>query len=212
MTIVPLVVGYFAIQWNRANYLGKSPEQIVAMGRDKWTDLYGKKVGDSTKDMCDAQEKYATALRNLNERAMKRLPRTRQTWLQSMRKDAVEYASTAHQIGSILTGGGTIWQPINATIAPDVEELVADSIVGKKMPLYKMKSFDAAMDELKVVINQSKDDVGEHAAELPMLTQKMSHQQKQLEALLAHANTNDVTRVRLFMHKKIDVAKGSDMR
>ncbi|MEI8282471.1 MAG: hypothetical protein WCG75_08710, partial [Armatimonadota bacterium] len=80
MTIVPLVVGYFAIQWNRANFLGKSPEQIVAMGRERWTDIYSKKFGQEPTQVRNAEEKYGIALQNLNDRAISRLPRTRQIW------------------------------------------------------------------------------------------------------------------------------------
>ena len=210
MTIVPLVVGYFAIQWNRGNFLGKTPEQIVAMGRDKWSDLYGTKVGLSTRDMSDAQEKFGLALLNLNDRAIKRLPRSKQIWLHDIRKTTTEYAMDAHMIGRITSGGGTIWQNYDSTIAPDIEEIVSDCITDKPMPMVKMKSFEASMQELDKSIAESKDVAGEQYQEIPKYRRAMSKTQNQLEKLFVGARQNDVTRIRLFMHRKIEVAKGNE--
>ena len=211
MSIVPLVVGYFAIQWNRANFLGKSPEQIVAMGRQKWSDLYGNKVGQSTRDMVAAEEKYALALQNLNDRAMKRLTKTKQIWLQDVRKTTKAYANEAHRIGEIVTGGGTMWRTFDASIAPDVEEIISDCIVNKPMPTYKMKSFEAAMKELDTTISEAKETAGEQYREIPKHRLAMAQKQTSLEKLFTNARQNDVTRIRLFMHRKIEVARGNDM-
>lgn len=208
MSIVPFVVGYFAIQWNRANFLGKSPEQIVAMGREKWTDLYGNKVGQSTRDMCDAEEKYALALQNLNDRAIRRLPKTRQVWLQGVRKNTKEYAFEAHRIGEIVSGGGTIWRTFDAAIAPDVEEVISDCIVNKQMPMIKMKSFEAAMKELDIRIAESKETAGEQFSQIPKYRRAMTMAQGHLEKLIDHGNQNDATRIRVYMHKQIEAAKG----
>ena len=38
----------------------------------------------------------------------------------------------------------------------------------------------------------------------------MSKTQNQLEKLFVGARQNDVTRIRLFMHRKIEVAKGNE--
>lgn len=212
MSIVPFVVGYFAIQWNRANFLGKSPEQIVAMGREKWSDLYGNKVGQSTRDMCDAEEKYAFALQNLNDRAMKRLPKTRQVWLDGVRKNTKAYASEAHQIGEIVTGGGTMWRTFNSTIGADVEQVISDCITDKPMPMIKMKSWESAMADLDHVIATSKDAAGDQYKEIPTHRTALAHDQKLLEGMFSNARQNDVTRIRVFMHRKIEVAKGDNLR
>ncbi|MBI1332992.1 MAG: hypothetical protein GC165_08935 [Armatimonadetes bacterium] len=208
MSIVPFVVGYFAIQWNRANYLGKTPEQIVAMGRKKWSDLYGSKVGLSTRDMCDADEKYGIALRNLNDRAMKRLSRSRQEWLSSARKETIDFASNAHRVGEVLSGGGTIWRTFDASISPDVEQIISDCIVNKSMPTYKMKSFESQLKELDEAISSSdtvgeenKEQIGQHRGALIQGHSK-------LERLFLAGKSGDTTRIRLYMGQQMEEATG----
>ncbi len=215
MTIVPLVVGYFAIQWNRANFLGKSPEQIVAMGRAKWTELYSKKFGQDTLKARDAAEKFGFALQNLNDRAITRLPRTRQIWLQEVRKTTKEYASEAHQIGSIVTGGGTMCQTFDSTIHPDVEQAISDCIVDKPLPKLNLKSFGDQMQELDLVISNAKLSVDSETSQyqdLLELRSALATKQAKLLNLLAVGRHTDSTRVQDFMHQKIEVAKGDNLR
>ena len=214
MTIVPLVVGYFAIQWNRANFLGKSPEQIVAMGRQRWSDLYSKKFGQSTHEVCNAEEKYGIALKNLNDRAITRLPKARQVWLTEIRKSTREYATEAHQIGAIVSGGGSMWQTFNATILPDVEETIADCIVDKPMPTVKIKSFESDLQELDKVINQFRGEGRTSSAEYQEIAKHrtiLASKQSALVGLLSHGRQTDATRFQLYMHRKIAVARGDNL-
>jgi hypothetical protein len=204
MTIVPLVVGYFAIQWNRANFMGKSPEQIVAMGREKWAELYGKKFGESTVQVCQAQEKYGFALQNLNDRAIIRLPKTRQVWSQ-------EYAVEAHEIGSIVTGGGTMWQTFNSTILPDVEQAISDCIVNKPIPVVRMKSFESQFLTLDKIIAEAKGShsISEYSGLLKHRSNLASKHLK-LTSLLERGRQPDATKVQMYMHRKIEVASGDN--
>jgi hypothetical protein len=212
MTIVPLVVGYFAIQWNRANFLGKTPEQMVAMGREKWSELYGKKFGLSTHRICDAEEKYGIALKNLNDRAIKKLPKTRQIWLNQVRKSTQEYATEAHQIGSLMTGGGTIWQTFDATIFPDVEQTISDCIVNKPLPPVKKKSFNADIEELDQIIGKAKADQDDKRySDLLDHRKTLIAKQSQLLELLSKGHQADSTRFQLYMHRKIQVARGDNL-
>ena len=212
MTIVPLVVGYFAIQWNRANYLGKSPEQIVAMGRAKWTEIYGKKFGESTQHMCAAEEKFGIALKNLNDRAITRLPRTRQVWLQEVRQTTIEYAAEAHHIGEIVTGGGTIWQTFNATIFPDVEQVIADCITNKPVFQGRLKSFDSELNLLDNCLKRAKaKENPQKYTELVNHRSALSKRQSQLLELLSKGGQLDSTRLKIYMHHWLEIARGDEM-
>ena len=128
------------------------------MGRQRWSDIYSKKFGQSHHDLCDAEEKYGFALKNLNDRAITRLPKSRQVWLTEVRKTTREYAVEAHQIGLIVSGGGSMWQTLNATILPDVEETIADCIVDKQVTSDKLKSIELDLSELDKVISQFKNE------------------------------------------------------
>ena len=214
MTIVPLVVGYFAIQWNRASFLGKSPEQIVAMGRQRWSDIYSKKFGQSTHDLCDAEEKYGFALKNLNDRAITRLPKSRQVWLTEVRKTTREYAVEAHQIGLIVSGGGSMWQTLNATILPDVEETIADCIVDKQVTSDKLKSIELDLSELDKVISQFKNEGPTRITEYQAVAKhrtNLASKQIALNDLLKHGRQDDSSRIQLYMHRKIEVARGDNL-
>ena len=211
MTIVPLVAGYFAIQWNRGNFLGKSPEQIVAMGRSKWNELYSKKFGESTHEVCDAEEKYAIALKNLNDRAMTKLPKTRQIWLGEIRNTTKEYALEAHKIGSLVSGGGSMWQTFNATILPDIEEAISDCIVNKQVVGVRLKSFESEFESLDRVISQAKSkEATLEFSELVKHRSWLSSKQSKLMSLLENGRPADSLRIQMFMHRKIEVAR-SDM-
>lgn len=214
MTIVPLVVGYFAIQWNRASFLGKSPEQIVAMGRQRWSDIYSKKFGQSHHDLCDAEEKYGFALKNLNDRAITRLPKSRQVWLTEVRKTTREYAVEAHQIGLIVSGGGSMWQTLNATILPDVEETIADCIVDKQVTSDKLKSIELDLSELDKVISQFKNEGPTRITEYQAVAKhrtNLASKQIALNDLLKHGRQDDSSRIQLYMHRKIEVARGDNL-
>ncbi len=214
MTIVPLVVGYFAIQWNRANFLGKSPEQIVAMGRQKWSDLYGKKFGQSDNDLCNAEEKYGFALKNLNDRAITRLPKPRQVWLAEVRKTTWEYAVEAHQIGSLVSGGGSKWQTFNATILPDVEETIADCIMAKPVTAVKLKSIDLDLSELDKIISQFRNEEPTSSLEYCEIAKhrtNLASRHSALNDLLKLGRQDDSSRIQLYMHRKIAIARGDNL-
>lgn len=214
MSLVAFTVGFYTIQWTRSQYLGKTPEQIVAMGRSKWFDAYTKKYGLSTVDMADAEYKYGDALKSLNDRAIPRLDKKRGDWLKSMRKEIQGFSYSAHTVGEIIAGGGTIWRNINSTIHPDIEELIADSIKKKPMPSMKMMSYKMMMSELDTSIAKyQKDPIArpEEAKPLQTARKSMDAHWGRIEKLFASATDYDRTRFYSYLGRKIEVAKASDM-
>ena len=210
MSIVPLVVGYFAIQWNRANFMGKTPEQIVAMGRERWTDLFSKKFGQSTDRVCDAEEKYGIALQNLNDRAIQRLPKLRQNWLKEVRHSTKEFATQAHQIGSLMSGGGTMWRTFDATIYPDVEQTISDCIAGKPGSTSNLKPIDSDLVALDAKINEVKSKDQAEYREILAHRVALQSQRAKLATLLSEGRPTDSTRVQTYLLRKIDVARGEN--
>ncbi len=214
MTIVPLVVGYFAIQWNRANFLGKSPEQIVAMGRERWTDIYGKKFGQEPAQVRNAEEKYGIALQNLNDRAISRLPRTRQIWFDSVRKSTTEFVSHAHEIGLRVSRSDENWDKLDATILPDIEQAIADCIVDRPALDSTPKSFHQQFQELDLVIRYAGVSLDRNSIqyeELQQLRLALGSKQAKLLNLLAVGRHSDSIRFQEFLHRKIEIAKGTEI-
>ena len=212
MSLVALTVGFFAIQWNRAAYLGKSPEQIVAMGRDKWFAAYTKKHGESTAAMCDAETTFGDALRNLNDRALRRVPASRRAFLESARYHCTQVALRAHEVGYAVTGGGTIWHPIFAGIKPNVEQLIADAIVNKPMPMIKMKSIESRYEELSVMTKRASEEMtDESKGELKKALNEFKYQEAISRKFVEGAPESDRTRLGLFVHRQFDAAISKEM-
>lgn len=207
MSIVPLAVGFFAIQWNRANFLGKSPEQIAAMGRDKWTEMYYEKVGGSTLDMCNASEKYSIALRNLNDRASTRLPASRQKWLSAIRTLSTQYAESAHKIGRVASGGGTMWQTFDASISADVEDLISASITQKHSNPTNASSLFQANKELDASLSKSELSP-EDRQNVAKYRESMRQRELDILSVLAKGDQNDIARFKNYLHHNIEVASG----
>ncbi len=212
MSVVAMAVGFYAIQWNRGAYLGKSPEQIVAMGRDKWFAAYTKKHGEHTRGMCDAETTFGDALRNLNDRALKRLPSARRAFLESARYHCKQVAMRGHEIGYAMTGGGTMWHPIFAGIHPDVEELIAESIVNKPLPMIKMRSIESRYEEMDAIFKKASAEMTEESiTEFKKALNEFKYQESVSRKFVEGAPEYDRTRLRMFIHKQFDVAIAKEM-
>lgn len=211
MALLPFMVGFYSIQWNRAAYLGKSPEQVVAMGREKWSDAYGASLGFGTQQMSQAESKYGDALENLNDRAMGHVTSAKKAWLLSIRGLVKEYGRLSHGIGETITGGGTMWRSFDSTIHPDVEDVITKCITGKKAVTTPTKSFYTAMNELDSVIStyvgspenspESKEAIRANRAEL-------GKKHNAIMMAFASGSEADVWHFKNFMHRKLELAKG----
>jgi hypothetical protein len=215
MSIVALTVGFYTIQWNRAQYLGKTPEQIVAMGRTKWHELYGKKRGFSTVDMVECEGLYGDALKNLNDRALRKLPEMRRKWLTGMRKVATDYAYSAHSVGYFMTGGGTMWNLIDSSIYPDVEEVISACIKGGRVPAIKFASFESMYKKIEDKVAggdyldpKSANYKVEYVAKYRKDLAGLKGREKPLEAVLGKGTSEDSTRFRIYVMRKLDAATG----
>ena len=212
MALVAMAVGFYAIQWNRRAYLGKSPEQIVAMGRDKWFAAYTKKYGEHTRGMCDAETTFGDALKNLNDRALKRVPASRRAFLESARYHCKQIALRGHEVGYVMTGKGTLWHPIFAGIYPNVEELIAESIVNKPMPMIKMKSIESRFEEMDATFKTASGDMTEESiTEFKKALNEFKYQESVSHKFVESAPEFDRTRLRLFIHKQFDAAIAKEM-
>lgn len=119
------------LQVEKADYMGKTPEQVVAMGRSVWFKAYTGKFGDSTMGMANAEYVFGDALKRVNDRKMAKLPKARREALLAYRKELLGFAADAHRIGELVSMGGTMWRNFDSTIPADVEEIVAEAFSGE---------------------------------------------------------------------------------
>lgn len=213
MALLPFMVGYFSIQWNRAAYLGKSPEQVVAMGRAKWSDAFTASAGDGNQQLAQADSKYGDALLNLNDRAMSQVTSSKKVWLTNLRGLVKEYGRLSHGIGEVMTGGGSMWRAFDATIHPDVEEIITKCVTAKKPTTVPTKSFYTAMNELDSAIYtfvtdsnispESKEAIRTNRAEL-------GKKHNAIMSAFASGNESDVWHFKIYMHRKLEIANAKN--
>jgi hypothetical protein len=209
MALLPFMVGYFSIQWNRAAYLGKSPEQVVAMGRAKWSEAYGASAGNGSQQLAEADTKYGDALLNLNDRAMSQVTSKKKTWLGNMRGLVKEYGRLSHRIGEEITGGGSMWRSFDATIHPDVEEAITKCITAKKPTAIPSKSFYTAMNELDSAIYTCVSDATTSPESREAIRNSRAELGKKHNAIMtafASGTESDVWHFKIYMHRKLEIA------
>ncbi len=137
--LVALVVGIVTLA--AAQNLGKTDAQIIAMGPQKWQDLFTSKIGSSTADMCRANEIYGQAVTRRNDRLIQsQLDGDFVQQVTKCRELLSTYGSTCIDLAYAITGGGTMWNPVYAGITGDSE-----------MTLYGLLSDQAKRDKARVV-------------------------------------------------------------
>lgn len=144
----------------RADLQGKTPAQVVAMGRDKWFTYFTGKVGDSTAAMSGAESLYGACLKISNDKVITRLPKEKREQIGRLRYQLNRFNDEVVRLGEILTGGGTMWNPVYAGILADNEEAVA-VLIGKAKPRKTGSSPEEAISFLDRYLDKVAPDIKE---------------------------------------------------
>ncbi len=203
------------LQVEKADYMGKTPEQVVAMGRSVWFKAYTGKFGDSTMGMANAEYVFGDALKRVNDRKMATLPKSRREALLAYRKELLGFAANAHRIGELVSMGGTMWRNFDSTIPADVEEILAEALRGKFDPKKsaslaavdrefersgaKLKKGAAALDQMAMEEERSGKQVLKLFGEL-----KQRYRSTRL-ILLQEKNLGLRARICAFLIRKLDI-------
>lgn len=126
-----LVATTLATAQNLQDTLGKTNGQILTMGHDAWYKFYTGKQGDSTAAMSSAEGLYADALMARNKNLMARLKPTEKARFIRLQKNLQEFTNNAIGAGTCLTGGGTMWNPIGASMVADSETALYRVLAGQ---------------------------------------------------------------------------------
>ncbi|MBV6459188.1 MAG: hypothetical protein HONBIEJF_02331 [Fimbriimonadaceae bacterium] len=111
--------------------------KMIRMGRSKWFDYYTSRAGSSTMAMCDAESFYGEAVRRTNDKTLARHPTKMRRFVGSTRTLLTNYRNSLIELGSIFSGGGTMWNPVYAGTMADVEEVVAKILDPKAKAMTK---------------------------------------------------------------------------
>jgi hypothetical protein len=137
--------------------LGKTTDEVVRMGRVKWSEFFGEKVGWSTADMVEAELLYGRARQVFNNRMTREMSKGQREALEEMRREMVALHGFACDLGYIMSGGGTMWNPIRAGALGDAEETVTNFLRGR--PAGKQPSFLTEWERLRKDLAAKKREV-----------------------------------------------------
>src|SRR5687767_3790157 len=88
---------------------GKTNDQILAMGYDKWYEFFTGKAGETTQGMAQAGYKFAEALRWRNKGLEAKLSPAGRKSMAKLRLAIDEFGVSVIQVERALNGGGTMW-------------------------------------------------------------------------------------------------------
>jgi hypothetical protein len=144
--------------------LGKTPQQVVAMGRQKWFDFYTASQGDSTMASVDAERTFATCLASITNTKITKLPKAKQAELAHLRDLMRATGVKVIECGMALTGGGSIWNLFGASQEVDVEETMADLVTMPKKPSTATQAeFWKQVKIAKELIDENAENIDQNA-------------------------------------------------
>lgn len=150
----------FAQAPSKADLQGKTPDQVVAMGREKWYGYFTSKVGDSTAAMSGAERLYGDCLKLINDRIIVKMPKAKRDLIGRLRVQLYRFDDEAVRLGEILTGGGTMWNPVYAGLQADCEEAVS-VFIGRSKPRKIQVEPEEAISFLDRYLDKVADDIRE---------------------------------------------------
>ena len=111
---------------SQPNWLGLKPAQVVAIGERGWmTKFCEARGGETTVNMVEANDSFGQAMRAVNNSKIGALKsNTATVFYDRLRNQLAESAEKVYLAGFGLSGGGTMWSPINAAIIIRVETTV----------------------------------------------------------------------------------------
>lgn len=114
-----LVAGAWSAQTD-SDRLGYTRDQILAMGSDKWLDLYAEKKGEGAPAITVACRVYTDALHERNEERLTRMKHKSrlEAWYHAVK----EYGRQTFNIQA--RDGGSMWVPVYAAQELDIEALL----------------------------------------------------------------------------------------
>ncbi len=110
---------------------GKSEAQILAMGQDKWEKFYSAKAGNSTMAMSEMKDIFGEAAKHRNDKLIAKASPAVRKRMKTLRNYMNDLAQSAVDVAYNISGGGTMWAPVSAGIAGDLELTLYPLLVGK---------------------------------------------------------------------------------
>ncbi len=115
--------------------LGKTPDEILEMGYQKWTEYWSSNRGSSEVDMDMASTVYADCLKKSNDVEIAKLQAPDRDRLQNYKKLFQPFRLKVMELQMTRAGGGTMYSHGSIRGAVSDEELMANLIALCKKPI-----------------------------------------------------------------------------
>jgi hypothetical protein len=118
-------------QEDRGRSFGKTNAQILAMGEEKWMDFFYKKSGGmSTAETNEALDVYRDAMAWRNDGLMSKSSSLKAKYL-PLRAPLRKLVGESMQLTYVMSGGGSMYSNIAASLQVSAEELLYNLLRGK---------------------------------------------------------------------------------
>lgn len=141
---------------------GKSEKQILAMGLERWMEYQGGKAGQSTAAMNEGMAAYRQALRSRNDRLARKATSRLRNQVAALRPLLERFTQSTVEIGSFITGGGTLWSLVHSDALVDAETTLY-GLLGGRIPPAKRHT----TGEVQRALNALEPDIAAAAREMP---------------------------------------------
>lgn len=94
------------------------------MGHDSWYEFCIGKEGESTAGMCAAEAMWGQALYHTNSPTLAKLPTVRRDNLTILRKNMPLFREKCIDVAFVISGGGTMWNPVYSASWGSSEEVL----------------------------------------------------------------------------------------
>ncbi len=145
--------------------MGRTPQEIVELGREKWCQQHAELIGKTPSDMANANFKFEKAQRVLNLQSVSKLPASEQIWIKKLRSEALAYGRICQEVifsssDSLPKSQRTI---LRSKVGAEMEQLLADCInkknSAKRIDLTFQSIFDTINNTLKIENAESKNAI-----------------------------------------------------
>jgi hypothetical protein len=124
-----LLVPFSALAQDSVDTYGKTEAEILSMGMQKWYDFYTSKAGDSTAAMSNGWGIYAEVAGKRNDKLMAEHSDKKAGGMK-LRNLLQDFGAQSVSISSDKSGGGTMWGPVSASMAAELEDVVYATLGG----------------------------------------------------------------------------------
>lgn len=155
----------FGQEFSTEDRFGKSVDQVLAMGHDKWYTWFtdSSRGAESTAGMAMAERIYADCLKVKNDEAKAKLSPEDKAYYDRIEKSMKNLVSNIADVGYAVTGGGTMWIPVISAAVTEVEQTVYDLLHGSKGKPASQSAVWAEYTKALKIVQSSKEDIATYA-------------------------------------------------